>query len=313
MSGVLTAIGSLGFAGNSAPVTIGGVTLAGVEVPSVLRIGGEQQLVVTQLPGGGRTIQAMGDCPARLTLAGMFIGPGARARAVLFEQMRTAGAPVSLSLSSISLLVVLQAFSYDLAEKGAVLRYELVVEVLPAVASAATRTVSNLSALVGSDIGSALTSIAGTITNVSAYATTAIAQAQTVAGQLQPVATLIGLGGPLAKANTALQGAAVLAQAGSDIGSIPSSAASLVGGLQSSGASLMDTISQSGGSLLGIQDAAGGSGNLVSGASALTAATAQAGLLAGAVSTGALVNRAIGNAALATGAASLPVPLVYAT
>ena len=73
----------------------------------------------------------------------------------------------------------------------------------------------------------------------------------------------------------------------------------------------MTTIGSASDSLSGI-GAAAPAGELVADGPSLIAATGQAGVLAGAVQIGALINRASGNAALATSSASLPVPIVHA-
>ncbi len=313
MSGALntiTTLSSLGFIGNSAPVQLGSMTLAGVEVPSLLRVDGEQFLAVTTLPGGARTIQALGDNPASLTLSGLFVGPSALQRAEQMQAMRRAAAQIRLSVSRISTAVVVKSFSYTIRDKGSVCPYQITLEIMPSL-SAAADSIASLTSLVGSDLASAITSVTGTLSDVAQTAQTAIAQTQTIIGQVTPLASLVGLGGPLSKVGNALSTANVLAQASTNFAAIPSSAATLVSSLGTAGASLMDTIAQSGGSLSGIS-AAAPSGAFVSDGPSLAAATGYAGVLAGAVQAGALVNRASGNAALATSAASLPAPAVHA-
>lgn len=61
----------------SEPVTIGGVTFRSEEVPNPIPIGaGEQMLVVTDLIGGGRVVQALGVKPKSVTWNGRFITAG---------------------------------------------------------------------------------------------------------------------------------------------------------------------------------------------------------------------------------------------
>ena len=310
--GALTVLSSIGFAGSAAPVTIGNMTLSGTEVPSIVRVEGEQNLSVVTLPGGSRSIQAMGDNPSRLTLAGMFIGPGAQQRAEQMLAMRKAGAQIRLTVLRISAVVVVVAsFSYTLQDKGAVCPYQLTLEVLPTLAAPASGTTANLSTLVGSDIATAITTVASVVSDIATYARTAAGISQNVAGQLQPVASLIGLGGPLAAASDRLSTVGLLSQVGQNFASVPSSAAVMTAGLNAAGASLMTTIGNASVSLSGI-GAAAPAGELVADRASLVAAAGHAGILAGAVQVGALVNRASGNAALATSAASLPVPIVHA-
>ena len=311
MSGTLlnieTAIGSLGRASASSPVRLGSLTLSGVEVPDVLRIGGEQTLVVHKLPGGDRFIQAMGNDPDRLTLAGRFIGPTAQSRAQQVEAMRRNGTAQTFAAAGISVLVLIMAFSYDYQQKGAWLPYTLVLEILPQVATSSSLSSSSLSSLVGSDLAGAITSVTATLGTVSTYATNVLGQVTSVTGQITPIATLVGAGGFLAHAQDSLTLASGVATAGVNLASAPAAAASLTGNLQSAGTSLMSTISSAGGNLVGIS-AAAPSGSIVSDAPSLAAASANAGALTAAVTTGGYVNRSLDNAALSTGASpALPV------
>lgn len=305
-----TALGSLGRSSSSAPVILGGITLTGVEVPSALRVGGEHNLVVHKLVGGARVIQAMGNDPARQTLAGLFTGPNAQARALSIEQMRAAGSEIAFSAAGLSQRVRIASFWYTYQEKGAVIPYELALEIQPAPAVSATASLSALSDLVGPDITSGIQSISSTVATVSAYAETAIGQVQTVIGQVAPVANLVGAGSLLAGVSDNLTAASGIATAGTNFAAIPAAASSMISGLQSAGTSLMSTISQAGGNLTGIQ-AAAPVGSLFSDAGSLQAQIASAGALSGAVQAGAYVNRAATNTALAAGIATT-APVVYA-
>ncbi len=305
-----TAIGSLGRSNASSPVTLGSMTFAGFEVPDQLRVGGEQTLVVHKLPGGDRVIQAMGNDPDRLTLSGRFIGPTAQSRAQQVEALRRGGAPQKFGIAGLSMRVLVMAFSYDYQQKGAWLPYTLVLEILPQVATSSSLSSSSLSSLVGSDLAGAITSVTATLGSVSAYAQNVLGQVTSVAGQITPIATLVGAGGFLAHAQDSLTLASGVATAGVNLASAPAAAASLVGNLQSAGSSLMSTISSAGSNLVGIS-AAAPSGSLVLDAPSLAAASANAGALAAAVTTGGYVNRTLDNAALANGATPA-APVIHA-
>ena len=303
-----TAIGSLGRAGQ--PITLGGLSLNGYEVPDVLRVGGQQSLVVHKLPGGQRVLQSMGDDPAQLTLSGKFVGPTAATRARQFEAMRKTGQQLTLSAAGISVQAVVASFSYDFQLQGAVVPYQLTVEIVTQVALSSSLSSSSLSSLVGSDLGSAITSVSATLSSVSAYATNVLGTVSSVTGQITPIANLVGAGGLLAGVQDKLTVASGLTTAGVNLASAPAAAASLVGNLQSAGSSLMSTISSAGGNLVGIS-AAAPSGSIVSDAPSLAAAMANAGALASAVTTGAYVNRSLDNTALSTGS-NPSAPIVHA-
>ena len=314
MSGALNTlatISSLGFAGRSAPVTIGSLSLGGTEVPSVVRIEGEQQLVTTTLPGGSRIVQCMGPNPASIRFAGMFIGPGAQQRALLLAQMRDAGAAVALSVAQLSMTVVIASYGYELRNKGATVSYELTVQVLPSQATTSSTNSSSLSALVGADTAAAINNISATVADASTYATTAIAQTQNQISQFLPLASLVGLGGPLARASNYLSAANVIAADGQNFAAIPSSAATMIVNLQGAGNSLMASIGQSSDALTGLQSAAA-PGDLFADPASLSAAVGYSEVLSSSVQAGSLVNRALANASLATSAASLPSPVVHA-
>ena len=314
MSGALNtvaAISSLGFAGQSAPVSIGNVVLTGSEVPSFLRVEGEQSLSIVTLPGGNRSIQCLGPNPGSLILAGMFVGPSAQARALLLAQMRDAGAAVPFSLGQIAATVVVHRYSYSLEQKGAVVRYQVELEILPSQVAVGSTNSSSLSALVGADTAAAITSITNTIADAASYATGAISQVQTDFAQAQPLATLVGLGGPLATASTYLQGAAFVSQATTNFAAVPSSAATMIVNLQGAGNSLMASIGQSSDALTGLQSAAN-PGDLFADPASLSSAVGYSEVLSSSVQAGSLVNRALANASLATSAASLPSPVVHA-
>ena len=307
MSGLLnleSALGSLG-RNSSTPVTLGGITLEGVEVPDRLTVAGDQALIVHKMIGGDRVIQAMGPDPAPITLAGMFTGPGALARAQQLAAMRDAGRQLRLAFAGVSLMVVIRPASYTYQQQGAVIPFSVGVEVQPSVPAASSTTPSALSSLVGPDVASAATAISNTVAQASATAGAAAGQLQAVVGQVAPVAGLIGAGGLLAGVEDRLTAVGTLASAGTNFAAAPAAAASAITGLQAAGADLNATLAQAGANLEGLS-AAAGPGNLVADMPSLMAAVANAGAAAAAATAGGFVNRATINVQLASGATPTP-------
>ncbi|RFD18695.1 hypothetical protein DY926_15055 [Komagataeibacter melaceti] len=286
-----TAIGSLGRLWASAPVTIGSLTLTGMEVPNLIRDGGGQQLAVHKLPGGNRIIDAVGNDPDRLELSGTFTGPTAIERALALKQMRIAGRPVQFTGAGLSLLVKIVQYSYDYQKKGIVIPYRLVLEQPAQTATTATGNSSALSALIGTDAASAISGITGAVSDVSTIAGNIAGQLDTVVGQVTPIADMVGAGGVFASVQDNLSVVGGLSGAGVNLASVPESSASLLTGLEASGSGLTTAISQTGGNLEGIS---------LTNAAGLSTLTQNAELHSASVTSGALVNRAYANTLTAT-------------
>ncbi|GBQ79229.1 hypothetical protein LU298_13555 [Komagataeibacter intermedius] len=286
-----TAIGSIGRLWASAPVTIGGLTLTGMEVPHLIRDGGAQQVAVHRLPGGNKIIDAVGNDPDRLELSGTFVGPTAIERAWMLRQMRIAGQPVAFSGAGLSLLVRIVQYSYDYTQKGIVIPYRLVLEQPPQVAATSGVT-SGLSALVGDDAGSALSGLTGALDDVATIAGNITGQLSTVMGQVTPIADMTGAGGVFAGVQDQLGMVGGLSGAGVNLAAAPDSAASVVSGLEASGAGLTTALGLTGANLDAISPASAGS---------LSTLTQNAALHSSALTSGALVNRAYANTLSATG------------
>ncbi len=297
-----TAIGGIGRGFASAPVTLGGVTLTGVEVPSTLDIGGRQQIVIHRLPGGDRIINATGNDPNQITLSGMFAGPNTAARYQALSAMRAAGAAVTLSVAGSSLLVVITGFRYVYGQRGIVVGYTIEVEIVPQLASSQpTDGTSALASLIGPNTAAAVMSVTNTIATAATYVQNVAGQVSTAVGEITPVAPIIGLGGPLAGVSNQLTAASALSGSLTSLSSAPASLAGFVTDIQAAGAGLMTTISQAGGSLVGISQAA--PNGIALDEPSLQAVVAHAGVLVGAVTTGGLVNQALAGAAQTSGTA----------
>ncbi|BAK82888.1 hypothetical protein D3W54_15170 [Komagataeibacter medellinensis] len=287
-----TAIGAIGRLWASAPVTIGALTLTGMEVPRLIRDGGTQQVAIHRLPGGGRIIDAVGNDPDRLELEGTFVGPTALARARALKQMRVAGAPVAFSGAGLSLMVRIVQYSYDYQQKGIVIPYRLVLEQPNQTATSGAGT-STLSALVGADGASALSGVSGALANVATIAGNIGGQLATVAGQVTPIADMAGAGGVFAGVQDNLAVVGGLSGAGVNLASLPQGATGLLSGLEASGTGLGTAISQTGANLEGID---------LTNTASLSTLTQNAQLHSTSVTSGALVNRAYANTLTATSA-----------
>ncbi len=306
LNNIEAAIGGIARGFASAPVQIGLVTLTGVEVPSELVVAGQQQTVIHRLPGGDRVINSFGVDPAPITLAGMFTGPDTASRYQALEAMRLAGAPVQLLAAGLALQAVVVGFRYTIRERGAVVPYEITVEIVPQLASAlSTAGTSVLSGLIGSDAASALTSVTSTIGDASSYVAGLTAQATAILGDAVPVASLVGAGGPLAAVSSGLTAASALSGAGTGLAGSPAALSGFVTAMQGAGSGLMTTIAGADASITGIGGSA--ANGVCSDAASLQEVTAQAGVLAGATEAGGFVNRALAGAST-TGVAA---PVVH--
>ena len=309
LNNVTAAIGSIARGFASSPVQIGSVVLQGVEVPSELVFAGQQQTVVHKLPGGDRVINTLGADPGPITFSGMLTGPATSSRYQALDAMRVAGSPVSLMAAGQSFQAIVTAFRYTFQQRGAVVPYELTVEIIPQLASAqSTAGTSILSSLIGSDAASAVTSVGNTIASATSYVATLATTAQSIVGNVLPVASLVGAGGALAGIQDDLTAASALSGAGTSLGSSPGSLAAFTTDLQGAGSGLMATIAGSGSSIIGIASAA--ANGIASDGSSLQEVTAQAGVLAGAVQAGGYLNRSLAGAA-STAGQSQPVPTVF--
>lgn len=290
LSTIETAIGSIGRLSASAPVQIGGLVLTGMEVPDRIRDGGQQQVVVHRLPGGGRVLDAVGNDPSRLELEGRFLGPTAFARSQMLKQMRIAGKPVSFSGAGLTLTVKIAEFSCDYQQKGIVIPYRLVLE-QPAQGASTSGVTSSLSSLIGDDAANAISGVTDAVNDVATIAGNITGELGTVVGQITPIADMIGAGGVFAKIQDDLTVAGGLSGAAVNLASAPESAASLVSSLESAGGGLATAMGQTGANLESV---------ILNGAAGLSTLTQNAELHVSSARSGALVNRAYANAATAT-------------
>jgi len=297
------AIGAITRGQESCAVSIGSITFSGMEVPSVLRVGGQQRLVLHKLPGGDRLIDVAGSDLNRIELAGTFTGPTAQSRAQALANMRQAGLPIRFIAAAVSTQAFIFDYAYDYTAKGAVIPYRLTLELQAATRNAQAATGKTLSSLVGTDAASAITSISDTVSDVSQTIENYAGAAQTVIGQVAPIANIVGVGGPLASVTNDLQVVSGAAQAGTDFSTLPATAAQAGAALQSAGAGLSSALSTTGANLDSI--------SFDGSAASLNALAQNAQIQSAAADAAGSVNRAARNLATATGSAQT-APIVSA-
>lgn len=91
-------------------LTLGGFTFRDMEIPDKINFGGEHKLVVHELVGGERIIDAMGRNDTNIEWSGLIQGSDAIDRAMTLENFRTSGQPVTLSWFNLSFVVVVEKF-----------------------------------------------------------------------------------------------------------------------------------------------------------------------------------------------------------
>lgn len=138
-------------------VQLGDFQFLNTEVPERLPFGGDQLLVVHELVGGTRVIDAMGRSDKAIAWSGLFLGAQANDRAATLDAMRIAGIPLALNWGTKSYTVVIHAFEADY-ERFYRIPYSIVCEVL---ADLATPTIASadlsLDDQMNSDMGAAMT------------------------------------------------------------------------------------------------------------------------------------------------------------
>lgn len=288
LSDLENAIGAIGRGGASSPVIIGSMVLTGPEVPDILVVGGQQTLVVHRMVGGGRTIDAMGNDPARLRLRGQFVGPTAQARAQLLERMRQTGGEILFSIAGMAFSVWIAEFSYVYQAKGAMCPYDLVLERgedIPPVARSMTEQVQ-------SDLSGGLAGVSDMLARYADGGFIMAGQIGTVVGQVMPLAQLVGAGGLLAKVQDAMSRTSTLTQTGSNLAASPGNLKTMIAGLADASSGLKQCLDMSGANMESVLLTDGGS---------LAVAVNNAELASMAADTGAVVDRGMRQASAALG------------
>ena len=194
-------------------LTLGGILFDGFEVPDSIRTGGEQALVVHKLPGGTRTVDAMGADNSDIPWSGRFRGARAESRARVLEGYRKSGRVLLLRWSTYRYKVVVQSFHCDYQQPFEI-PYTISCLVVADESAPALFGVPGLDELIGSDLGHALGLSQSLGVAQIASAVTTAQQAVTAAGTLRsaPTSTLAGISGTLSAAQQAV-GASITATA----------------------------------------------------------------------------------------------------
>lgn len=110
-------------------LTLGSETFQDFEIPESIPLGGKQQLVAHQLPGGVRVVQAMGAEDEAIQWSGVFLGATALQRARAIDLMRVEGKPQQLAFFEYKFRVIVKSFQYSVERRYRV-RYTLELDVI---------------------------------------------------------------------------------------------------------------------------------------------------------------------------------------
>jgi hypothetical protein len=136
-------------------LTLGGVIFQDFEVPESIHIGGDQALVVHKMPGGARTIDAMGADDADIPWSGRFRGSSAEARARILDRYRKSGEVLLLRWSTYRYKVIVQSFKPDFQQPFEI-PYTINCAVVSDESAPVLTGIPGIDALIGSDLGRAI-------------------------------------------------------------------------------------------------------------------------------------------------------------
>ena len=136
-------------------LTLGGIVFQGFEIPDSIRNGGNQALVVHKLPGGARTIDAMGADDADIPWSGRFRGANAESRARILEGYRKSGQVLLLQWSTYRYQVIVESFKPDYQQPFEI-PYSINCTVVSDESAPILTGIPGIDELIGSDLGRAL-------------------------------------------------------------------------------------------------------------------------------------------------------------
>ncbi len=93
-------------------LSLGTISFASFEIPSVVSFGGAQSLAVYRLPGGVRVVDALGADDADIAWKGVLSGGNATYRARALDALRIAGQPVVLAWDEFVYSVVIKSLQF---------------------------------------------------------------------------------------------------------------------------------------------------------------------------------------------------------
>jgi hypothetical protein len=91
-------------------ITLGDFEFKNMEIPGSINFGGGHKLIVHELVGGARIIDAMGADESDISWEGLMIGPDSLGRALQLDTMRVAGQPLLLNWFSLRYYVLIENF-----------------------------------------------------------------------------------------------------------------------------------------------------------------------------------------------------------
>lgn len=92
---------------------LGDYTFTRLEIPGNISLGGDQKLVIHELVGGTRIIDAMGKTYDPIKWNGLFLGEDALQKAKYLDQLRKSGTVLPLNWSSMNYSVIIQQFQFN--------------------------------------------------------------------------------------------------------------------------------------------------------------------------------------------------------
>ena len=193
-------------------LVLGPVTFRDFEVPERITFGGTQKLVVHELPGGGRVIDAMGAQDADLVWSGVFSGADASERVRLLDGLRLLAAEVALSWDVFAYTVIIERLEAEYSSPWWI-PYHLTCKVVQDPVAAVVELGAALVNQVVSDIG-----MAATYTGLAAAQVAVAVPGMAVQGSVANVAAIGAISAGQQGIESGLEAAGQTLQAG-DLGS----------------------------------------------------------------------------------------------
>ncbi|KAJ8139369.1 hypothetical protein OY671_007417 [Metschnikowia pulcherrima] len=110
-------------------LTLGDFEFARFEIPETIPFGAKQKVVVHQLIGGKRQVDAMGSSPRNPAWSGYFVGENASSRARYLKGLCEAGKPLKLTWSESSYMVSIESVDCDFRSAWRI-PYQISLEVI---------------------------------------------------------------------------------------------------------------------------------------------------------------------------------------
>jgi hypothetical protein len=136
--------------------TRGDFVFADTDVPAKIPFGGEQHLVVHELVGGARQVDAMGRSDRPLEWSGIFVGANALSRARALDAMRVEGLPLVLTWSELAYSVLIRSFKPDFEQRFQI-PYSIICEVVKDLTSSSSAGQASIDDAILGDMATATT------------------------------------------------------------------------------------------------------------------------------------------------------------